>query len=41
MIGQQPTIKNNNNKIEIHEDHNGNVFVNGCTMRKVTNASDV
>jgi hypothetical protein len=31
----------NKNKIEIHEDHNGNVFVNGCTMRKVTSASDV
>lgn len=40
-------ISNNNNnqnkiaKIEIHEDNNGNVFVNGCTMRKVTSAYDV
>ena len=32
---------NGSNKIEIHEDHNGNVFVNGCTMRTVSSATDV
>ena len=29
------------NKIEIHEDCNGNVYVNECTSRVVTSASNV
>jgi hypothetical protein len=37
-----PTVASSKqNKIEIHEDNNGNVFVNGCTSRKVTSACDV